>query len=71
MWIEILVFVACIIGIFWRKLFPKIPKGFPRGPARLPIVGHLPLLAKDPLRKLDSWIAKYGKVVGLRLGSFE
>jgi hypothetical protein len=41
------------------------------GPLRLPIVGHLPFLGRDPLKVLEKWKAQYGKIVGLRFGDFE
>ncbi|KAH6818085.1 hypothetical protein C2S51_001688 [Perilla frutescens var. frutescens] len=68
-----LLLILLLVSIFWYKnaswnLGGKAP-ALPPGPRGLPIVGYLPFMGSDMLRKLTDLYHKYGPIYKLRLGS--
>nr|QFU80943.1 cyp307a1 [Eotetranychus kankitus] len=69
------VFCGAIILFILKKLFSQPPPKFGKyapSPSRLPIIGHLHLLAKfpdDPWKGFDAIRQQFGDVVSLKLGT--
>ena len=69
--LSIIFLIVLFLGTLWYyvKSF-KHPKGFPPGPRlSLPIMGDAYILGEDFAFGFTSLIRKYGKTVGLWLGS--
>ncbi|XP_069160827.1 methyl farnesoate epoxidase [Procambarus clarkii] len=63
-----LVGVALVLLVLY--LASRKPRGYPPGPARLPLVGYLPYLEKQgPHKQLWRLSASYGPVIGLYIGT--
>lgn len=66
---SILPFILLVIVAVFVWHFSRRPKGAPPGPIGWPIIGSLLSLGDDPGGYMKSLSAKYGKVVGLFLGT--
>ena len=73
-WLGNPMFIIFLITIFLvYYLLSKKPEGLPDGPAPWPVVGNIPLIAKQPLKLhllLDKLYKQYGGVYTLWFGSF-
>ncbi|GBO15237.1 hypothetical protein AVEN_173797-1, partial [Araneus ventricosus] len=58
--------VTILLVVFWKR--KENGKRMPPGPFKIPIVGHLPFLGKEPFRGLHKLTKKYGSVYGIYLG---
>ncbi|XP_051130110.1 geraniol 8-hydroxylase-like [Andrographis paniculata] len=68
----ILTLVSILVVIFsicYFKLLSKSASKFPPGPSGVPILGYLPFIGADMLRKFSQLASKYGEIYMLRLGN--
>ena len=72
-WLMSPTFLIFLITIFLVYLLSKKPDGLPEGPAPWPVVGNIPLIAKQPLKLhllLDKLYKQYGGIYTLWFGPF-
>ncbi|KAK3102385.1 hypothetical protein FSP39_010985 [Pinctada imbricata] len=61
---------ATVLVIFKFALTYRQNRKLPPGPWGFPLLGHLPLLGKDPLSKFDTYRKKYGDIYRIRFGKW-
>lgn len=63
--------VLVVVAVFLAWLFlAGRPSDLPPRPSpALPLLGHLPLVGKDPRAKFGAWRRRYGDVFSLYMGS--
>lgn len=66
----LLILLLMIISVYLLRQRNSNDKKFPPGPWGFPIVGHLPFLGENPVKKLSQYRNEYGDIFSIQMGSY-